>query len=157
MKLEYFQLIDRIVDLDLGARTIVVEAEVPKVNTIFEGHFPGYPIMPGVLLTEAMAQSSGWLLLGITKFERMPILAMIKEAKMRGLVSPGQLLTIEAKVEHEGSGFAVTSAKVRVGKELKCSSELTLSLMPFPNPDLRVHMDAMARQIGFPLQAATHG
>ena len=79
----------------------------PTTHTIFEGHFPGYPIMPGVLLTEAMAQSSGWLLLGITKFERMPFLAMVKEAKMRGFVSPGELLTIEAKVEHEGSGFAV--------------------------------------------------
>jgi 3-hydroxyacyl-[acyl-carrier-protein] dehydratase len=109
-----------------------------------------------VLLTEAMAQSSGWLLLGITRFERMPFLAMIKEAKMRGFVNPGDLLTIEAKVEHEGSGFAVTSAKVRVGKELKCNAELTFRQIPFPHPDLRVHMDAMATKIGFPLQAMTH-
>ena len=98
MNLDYFQLIDRIVALDLEARTIIVEAQVPPAHTIFEGHFPGFPIMPGVLLTEAMAQSSGWLLLGVTKFERMPFLAMVKEAKMRGFVSPGQLLTIEAKV-----------------------------------------------------------
>ena len=109
MQLEYFQLIDRIIDLNLDAKSITVEAQVPQQNTIFEGHFPGYPIMPGVLLTEAMAQSSGWLLLGVMKFERMPFLAMVKEAKMRGFVSPGQLLTIEAKIEHEGSGFAVTS------------------------------------------------
>ena len=96
--------------------------------------------MPGVLLTEAMAQSSGWLLLGVMKFERMPFLAMVKEAKMRGFVSPGQLLTIEAKVEHEGSGFAVTSAKVRVGNELKCSADLTFRHIPFPDPDLaRAH------------------
>jgi 3-hydroxyacyl-[acyl-carrier-protein] dehydratase len=157
MQLEYFQLIDRIVDLNLEARTVIVEAQVPTTSTIFEGHFPGYPIMPGVLLTEAMAQSSGWLLLGLTKFERMPFLAMIKEAKMRGFVTPGQLLTIEAKVEHEGSGFAVTSAKVRVGTELKCSADLTFRHIPFPNPDLRVHMDAEAKRIGFPLQAMTHG
>ncbi len=156
MQIEYFQLIDRIVDLDIGGKTITVEAQVPEKSTIFEGHFPGYPIMPGVLLTEAMAQSSGWLLLALTKFERMPFLAMIKEAKMRGFVSPGQLLTIEAKVEHEGSGFAVTSAKVRVGTELKCSADLTFRHIPFPHPDLRVHMDAMAHKIGFPLQAMTH-
>ena len=156
MQLDYFVLIDRIVDLNVGDRTITVEAQVPEKHTIFEGHFPGYPIMPGVLLTEAMAQSSGWLLLGITRFERMPFLAMVKEAKMRGFVSPGDLLTIEAKVEHEGSGFAVTSAKVRVGKELKCSAELTFRQIPFPHPDLRVHMDAMAAKIGFPLQAMTH-
>ena len=111
--------------------------------------------MPGVLLTEAMAQSSGWLLLGVMKFERMPFLAIVKEAKMRGFVSPGQLLTIEAKIEHEGSGFAVTSAKARVGTELKCSADLTFRHIPFPDPSLRVHMDAMAHKIGFPLQAMT--
>jgi 3-hydroxyacyl-[acyl-carrier-protein] dehydratase len=156
MQLEYFQLIDRIVELNLDEKTITVEAQVPKTSTIFEGHFPGYSIMPGVLLTEAMAQSSGWLLLGLMKFERMPFLAMIKEAKMRGFVSPGELLTINAKVEHEGSGFAVTSAKVRVGTELKCSADLTFRHIPFPHPDLRVHMDAMANKIGFPLQATPH-
>ena len=156
MQIETFQLIDRIVDLNIGERTITVEAQVPEKSTIFEGHFPGYPIMPGVLLTEAMAQSSGWLLLGLMKFERMPFLAMIKEAKMRGFVSPGQLLTIDAKVEYEGSGFAVTSAKVRVGTELKCSADLTFRHIPFPHPDLRVHIDAMAHRIGFPQQAMTH-
>jgi 3-hydroxyacyl-[acyl-carrier-protein] dehydratase len=156
MNLDYFQLIDRIVDLDIAKQTIVVEAQVPQQHTIFEGHFPGFPIMPGVLLTEAMAQSAGWLLLGVLKFERMPFLAIVKEAKMRGFVSPGQLLTIDAKVEHEGSGFAVTKAKGRVGKELKCSAEITFGLAPFPDPAFRVHMDAMANKIGFPLQAMPH-
>jgi len=156
MDLDHFTLIDRIVDLNLGERTITVEANVPQTHTIFEGHFPGFPIMPGVLLTEAMAQSSGWLLLGVTKFERMPFLAMIKEAKMRGFVNPGDLLTIEAKVEHEGSGFSVTSAKVRVGKDLKCNADLTFRQIPFPDPALRVHMSAMANKIGFPMQALTH-
>ena len=78
MHLEYFKLIDRIVDLDIGKRTITVEAQVPTENTIFEGHFPGYPLMPGVLLIEAMAQTSGWLLIALNKFERMPFLAAVK-------------------------------------------------------------------------------
>ncbi len=156
MNLEYFQLIDRIVDLNLGEKTITVEAQVPEHNTIFEGHFPGYPIMPGVLLTEAMAQTSGWLLLALMKFERMPFLAMVKEAKMRGFVTPGQLLTIDAKIVHEGSGFAVTEAKVSVGAKLKCNATITFRHIPFPNPDLRVHMDAMAKRIGFPEQAIAH-
>jgi 3-hydroxyacyl-[acyl-carrier-protein] dehydratase len=150
MQLDYFQLIDRVLDLNIEAKTITVEAQVPPTHTIFEGHFPGFPIMPGVLLTEAMAQSSGWLLLGLMKFERMPFLAMVKEAKMRGFVSPGQLLTIDAKIEHEGSGFAVTSAKGRVGKELKCSAELTFRLIAFPDPAFRVYIDAMIHKIGFP-------
>ena len=64
MRLEYFQLIDRIVDLDLDDRTIRAEATVPTASTIFEGHFPGHPLMPGVLLIEAMAQTSGWLIIG---------------------------------------------------------------------------------------------
>jgi 3-hydroxyacyl-[acyl-carrier-protein] dehydratase len=153
MDLDYFRLIDRIVNLDFDGKTIIVEAEVPAHHTIFEGHFPGFPIMPGVLLTEAMAQSSGWLLMGVMKFERMPFLAMVKESKLRGFVSPGQLLTIEAKIEHEGSGFAVTSAKARVGTELKCSADLTFRLIPFPDPAFRGHIDAMARKLGLPLQA----
>jgi len=156
MDLDYFRLIDRIVDLNLDERTIVTEAQVPEKHTIFEGHFPGFPIMPGVLLTEAMAQSSGWLLLGVLKFKRMPFLAIVKEAKMRGFVSPGESLTIEAKVEHEGSGFAVTKCTGRIGKKLKCSAEITFGLAPFPDPSLRVHMDALAEKIGFPLQALTH-
>src|SRR3984885_9611220 len=114
MQLEYFKLIDRILELNLAEKTITVEAQVPKENTIFEGHFPGYPIMPGVLLIESMAQTSGWLLLGLLKFERMPFLAAVKEAKMRGFVSPGDLLTVEASLVHDGSGYSITETKIRV-------------------------------------------
>src|SRR5262249_60184140 len=110
-------------------------------------------IIPVVLHTKAMSQSSGWLILCVLKFERIPFLAIVKEAKMRGFVSPGQLLTIDAKLEHEGSGFAVAKAKGRVGKELKCSAEITFGLAPFPDPTFRVFMDARAKEIGFPLQA----
>ncbi len=63
MRLEYFQLIDRVLALNLAERKITTEAIVPTTNTIFEGHFPGNPLMPGVLLLETMAQSSGWLLI----------------------------------------------------------------------------------------------
>src|SRR6195952_762959 len=120
MNLEYFHLIDRITDLNVGERRITVEAIVPETSTIFEGHFPGYPLMPGVLLIEAMAQTSGWLLIALSKFERMPFLAAVKEAKMRGFVNPGEMLQVNASIVHEGSGFAITAAKVSVGGELKC-------------------------------------
>jgi 3-hydroxyacyl-[acyl-carrier-protein] dehydratase len=156
MQLEYFQLIDRILDLNIVAKTIVVEAQVPQHNTIFEGHFPGYPIMPGVLLIESMAQTSGWLLLALMKFERMPFLAAVKEAKMRGFVAPGELLTIEANVLHEGSGYAMTEAKIKIGGKVKCNATLTFSHVPFPHPDLRGHMDAVATRIGFPQQVISH-
>src|SRR5260370_16327718 len=107
MHLEYFHVIDRITELNIGEKTITVEAQVPEKNTIFEGHFPGYPIMPGVLLIEAMAQTSGWLLIALMKFERMPFPGAVKEAKMRGFVSPGDLLKIDASVGHKSSGFAI--------------------------------------------------
>jgi 3-hydroxyacyl-[acyl-carrier-protein] dehydratase len=153
MHLEYFQMIDRILDLNTVEKTITVEAHVPTKSTIFEGHFPGYPIMPGVLLIESMAQTSGWLLVALMKFERMPFLAAVKEAKMRGFVAPGEKLTIEASLVHEGSGYAITDAKIRVDGKLRSNSTLTFSHIPFPNPDLRGHMDAVAKRIGFPQQA----
>jgi 3-hydroxyacyl-[acyl-carrier-protein] dehydratase len=152
MQLEYFQLIDRITDLNLDGKSITVEAQVPQHSTIFEGHFPGYPLMPGVLLIESMAQTSGWLLLALMKFERMPFLAAVKEAKMRGFVSPGELLTVEAQLVHDGSGYAITQAKVTVAGKLRCNATITFSHVPFPNADLRGYMDAVAKRIGFPQQ-----
>jgi 3-hydroxyacyl-[acyl-carrier-protein] dehydratase len=157
MHLEYFHLIDRIVDLNIGERTITVEAQVPRESTIFEGHFPGYPLMPGVLLIEAMAQTSGWLQIALMKFERMPFLAAVKEAKMRTFVTPGELLKIEAGIVHEGSGYTITKAKVSVDGKLRCDATITFSHVPFPNADLRGHMEAMAKRIGFPFEAMVNG
>src|ERR1700724_4584067 len=156
MHLEYFQLIDRIVDLNVGEGTIAVEAQVPEHNTIFEGHFPGPPSMPGVLLIEAMAQAAGWLLIALMKFERMPFLAAVKEAKMRSFVSPGQVLKIDASIVHEGSGFAITTARVHVGGELRGNAPIKFSHAPSPTPRLRGYMEAMAKRIGFPHQAIAH-
>lgn len=155
MQLEYFHMIDRIVDLNVDEKKIVVEAQVPKESTIFEGHFPGYPLMPGVLLIESMAQASGWLQLGVLKFERMPILAAVKEAKVRGSVFPGDLMSIEATLAHEGSGYAMTEAKIRVGGKLRANSSLTFTQIPFPNADMRAYMDSFAKRIGFPQQAVS--
>jgi 3-hydroxyacyl-[acyl-carrier-protein] dehydratase len=155
MQLEYFHMIDRIAGLDLGEKKIAVEAQVPATSTIFEGHFPGYPLMPGVLLIESMAQASGWLQLGVLKFERMPILAAVKEAKVRGSVFPGDLMTIEATLSHQGSGYAVTEAKIKVGGKLRANSTLTFTQIPFPNADMRGFMDAVAKRVGFPQQAGS--
>jgi 3-hydroxyacyl-[acyl-carrier-protein] dehydratase len=155
MQLEYFHMIDRIVDLRVDEKTIVVEALVPKESTVFEGHFPGYPLMPGVLLIESMAQASGWLQLGVFKFERMPILAAVKEAKVRGSVFPGDLMSIEASLVHEGSGYAMTEAKIKVGGKLRANSALTFTLIPFPNADMRAYMSAVAQRVGFPQQVVS--
>lgn len=150
MRLEYFQLIDRITSLDLAQRTIAVEARVPETSTIFEGHFPGYPLMPGVLLIEAMAQTSGWLLVGVLKFERMAFLAAVKEAKLRSFIEPGQTLELTARLVHEGSGFAVTEAEIRHQGKPACNATLTFRHLAFPNPELRSFMEAMADKLEFP-------
>jgi len=150
MRLEYFQLVDRIVALDLDGGTVKTHAKVPPVNTIFEGHFPGHPLMPGVLLIEAMAQTSSWLILGLTNFERVPFLAMVREAKLRSFVTPGQDLTISARIAHAGSGFTMTKAAIEANGRTVAESDLTFRQSPFPHPRFRKGMEVLAANIGFP-------
>jgi 3-hydroxyacyl-[acyl-carrier-protein] dehydratase len=157
MRIDYFQLIDRIVELDTTARTISTEADVPHTSTIFEGHFPGYPILPGVLLIEAMAQTSGWLVIAVTRFERMPFLASVKEAKLRRFVTPGQRLMLSASLTHEGSGYAVTNARVVADGDPVCDAQITFRLADFPGPEFRGHMHEMAKRLDFPLRDLADG
>jgi len=157
MRLEYFQLIDRIADLDLPGRKIRTEATVPATSTIFEGHFPGYPLMPGVLLIETMAQTSGWLVVAINRFERMPFLAAVKDAKLRTFVTPGQLLSVTAELQHDGSGYAMTKANIAVNGKTACEATLTFSVAAFPNAEMNKRMRDTAAKIGFPLEALADG
>ena len=153
MRLEYFLLIDRIAELNLDDRTIRTDATVPDKSTIFEGHFPGYPLMPGVLLIETMAQTSGWLIIALTKFTRMPFFAAVKEAKLRSFVTPGQKLSVSASIKHEGSGYAMTSAEIRHDGKVVCNADLTFRLVEFPSPDFRASMEKLAAEIAFPIEA----
>jgi 3-hydroxyacyl-[acyl-carrier-protein] dehydratase len=157
MRLEYFQLIDRIIDLNLTDLTIRVEANVPTESTIFEGHFPGRPLMPGVLLIESMAQASGWLLIARNHFDKMPFLAAVKEAKLRTFVTPGQALTVSAKIMHEGSGFAMTEAEIAVDGKTMCNADLTFRIVDFPKGEFLENMHTVAKRIGLQLEAAANG
>ncbi|MGE0564093.1 MAG: 3-hydroxyacyl-ACP dehydratase FabZ family protein [Pseudolabrys sp.] len=155
MRLEYFQLIDRIADLDLSQRTIRCAATVPTESTIFEGHFPGYPLMPGVLLTESMAQTSGWLIIAQLRFTKMPFLAALKEVKFRTFVTPGQQLDISATLVHEGSGYAVANAEIESGGKRICDANITFRIVDFPNPQFVTYMKDFARKIDFPADAVS--
>ena len=157
MQIEYFRFIDRIIALDPVARTIQAEANVPTESTIFEGHFPEHPLMPGVLLLETMAQASGWLIVGVTKFAWMPFFAAVKEAKFRSFVTPGMALTVNATLEHEGSGYAVAHAEIRKQDKLVCNADITFRLTPFPTPNFRANMKAVAAAIAFPMELAANG
>lgn len=150
MQLEYFRMVDRIVHLSPGDRVIRAEARVPEASPVFEGHFPGHPILPGVLMIETMAQTGGWLILALGRFASMAFLAQVKEAKMRSFVSPGALLETKATLLHDGSGYAVAKGRITSGGKPVADAEIVFRTMPFPKPELREMMVATARRIGFP-------
>jgi len=148
MRLEYFQLIDRIEAIDSAAGTIAARSQVPQQSSVFDGHFPGYPILPGVLLVECMAQTAGYLVLVRENFQRMPFLAQIESAKLRQFVEPGAMLSIEAQLEHLGSGYAVTKARVKSESAALAEAEIRFRCLPFPSPAMRKQLLAHAHGLG---------
>ncbi len=132
MRLEYFEMIDQVVSFDPDAKTIETLAVVPNESPVFEGHFPGHPLVPGVLLTETMAQASGYLILGLMNQTHMPFLMAVDKARFRTFVGPETVLTVSASLEHEGSGYAVTKAKIMADGKPICDAELRFRIMPFP-------------------------
>lgn len=147
MRLEYFEMIDSVVRLDRAAGRIEARALVPDASPVFEGHFPGHPLVPGVLLTETMAQASGYLVLAHLDFAQMPFLMAVDKARFRSFVGPGAALDIEASLEHDGSGYAVTKAAIRHEGKALCDAELRFRTMPFP-AGLDAPMRERARKIG---------
>lgn len=148
MLLEYFQMIDKVESVDLGLGRLKATSVVPKESPVFEGHFPGMPLVPGVLLIETMAQASGMLLLAVKDFEAMPFLMSVDGAKMRTFVEPGAVLDIEAELEHDGSGFAVTKAKITSGGKKVCDAQLKLRTMPFSEVPLAPIVRKRAEEVG---------
>lgn len=148
MRLEYFQMLDRVEELDFDRASLVVSARVPDASPVFEGHFPGHPLMPGVLLLETMAQAAGYLLLALGDFSRMPFFANAKEANFRAFVTPGTDLTVHATRVHEGSGYAVVGAHILRQSERVADARLTMRNVPFPSPALQQHVRSEGIRLG---------
>lgn len=147
MRLEYFEMIDEVVALDRAAGRIEAIARVPLESPVFEGHFPGHPLVPGVLLTETMAQASGYLVLAHLDFAQMPFLMAVDRARFRSFVGPGATLQVTASLEHDGSGYAVTKAAIRHDGKALADAELRFRTMPFPE-GLDAPMRERAARIG---------
>ncbi len=152
MRPEVFRMIDRVVTIDPSLNKIHCQGLVPEESSIFEGHFPGYPIMPGVLLIEAMAQSTGWLVLARNRFERMPFLATVKEAKLRTFVLPGQNLDLHSEILHEGSGFVVAKTHATLEGKPICGAELTFRVLPWPEGRMKTVVMKVAELVSFPVK-----
>jgi len=155
MRLEYFQMIDRFVELRPDERKIKALCKVPTESPVFEGHFPGFALMPGVLLIECMAQTTGWLVSVITGFVGLPLLVGVKDAKIRDIVLPGTELTFDGEVIHEGSGYAVAEAKGYAKGKAVCEARLTFRLTPYPDEAFRKIMIEMGHKVGIAVEEHT--
>lgn len=120
-----FLLVDRIVELEVGRR-IIGTKNVTINEPFFQGHFPGYPIMPGVMIIEAMAQVGGLLAFKSSKMgpNQLVFFLGIDKAKFRKPVYPGDQLKLVLEVLQERAPFWRMKGLAYVGEDLVCEAEL---------------------------------
>ncbi len=120
-----FMLVDRITDMDVENQRIVGYKNLTFNEPFFQGHFPGEPIMPGVMQLEAMAQVAGILLNKMSAKEgQIAYFMTIDKAKFRRKVVPGDCLRMEIQVTKYGKRMAVVEAAAYVGEEKASQAEL---------------------------------
>lgn len=121
-------LIDRIEELEPGQRAVSVR-NVTAHEEIFQGHFPGNPVMPGVLIVEAMAQTGAVALLTLDEFKgKTAYFGGIKTAKFRKVVRPGDQMKIEVNLEKIRGNVGLGKAVAKVDGKKACTAEITFMI-----------------------------
>jgi UDP-N-acetylglucosamine acyltransferase len=137
-----FVLVDRIVEHDAGGR-LVAAKNVSGTEDYFVGHFPGQPVMPGVLLLESLAQAAGiWLLKTAPDPRQVEIRVVgFDDAKFRRPVVPGDHLRLEVELVHRRAELCRFRGEVRVGDARAVEARLLLQVATLPAPEV----DPLAR------------
>jgi 3-hydroxyacyl-[acyl-carrier-protein] dehydratase len=129
-----FLLIDRIVEFE-PARRLVAIKNVTMNEQFFQGHFPGHPIMPGVLVIEAMAQAGAIIMMSEIpdREKKLAVFTGIERAKFRRPVVPGDQLRIEVEVLTFKSRLGRMEARALVDGKVACQATLTCQIVPKHN------------------------
>jgi len=121
-----FLLVDRIIEYDADAKRIVGQKAVTATEWFFQGHFPGMPVMPGVLQVEALAQTMGVYVAKQPGFgDRIGLFAGIDDCRFRRVVSPGDTLRLEVTMEKLGGRFGRGHGVATVDGEIACDATLS--------------------------------
>ena len=126
-----FLLVDRIVEYDPDARRIVGIKGVAATEWFFQGHFPGLPVVPGVIQLEALAQTMAVYVAKQPGFgDRIGLFAGIDDCRFKRIVVPGDVLRLEVTMEKLGSRFGRGRAVASVGGEVACEATLSFIIPP---------------------------
>ena len=126
-----FLLVDRIVEYEPEAKRIVGIKGVTATEWFFQGHFPGLPVMPGVLQVEALAQTMAVYVAKQPGFgTRIGLFAGIDDCRFKRIVAPGDILRLEVTMNKLGSRFGKGRAVASVDGEVACEATLSFVIPP---------------------------
>lgn len=124
-----FLLVDRVLELDLDKGIVVAQKCVTINEAFFQGHFPDAPIMPGVLILEALAQAGGVLVHLKTDQSKIAVLLNVNNAKFRHPVKPGDVLTLRCEGIHFSSKGGRVKAEAFVNDKTAVEAEIGFALV----------------------------